>query len=43
MKKTIFKMFAMLFIAGNIINGCTSPAKKLENTEEKVLDTKKEV
>lgn len=43
MKKTIFTMVVMLFIAGNIITGCDSPAKKLENAEEKVLDAKKEV
>lgn len=43
MKKTIFTMAAMLFIAVNIFTGCVSPAKKLENAEEKVLDAKEVV
>lgn len=43
MKKTIFTMAAMLFIGGNIFTGCVSPAKKVENAEEKVLDAKEVV
>jgi predicted RNase H-like nuclease (RuvC/YqgF family) len=43
MKKTILTLAAAMFVAGTILSGCASDAKKVENAEEKVQDAKEDV
>ncbi len=38
MKKTILTLAAFVLITGTIFTACNSPAEKVENAEEKVID-----
>jgi predicted RNase H-like nuclease (RuvC/YqgF family) len=42
MKKTIFSLTVIVFMAGTILSSCQSSAKKVENAEDKLQNAKNE-
>lgn len=43
MKKSIYKITALVFMAAIILAGCNSPAKKVENAKENLDEAKQEL